>query len=338
MRSISLDVKQNILSMLGHGFTTRQVAVQCRVSQSTVQRLRVKHHPRAETSRGGRPKKLTLQDKRSCVRAVTSGRLATASAASKRLREETGIEVSDATVRRALQEAGLKASEKKKKPKLSANNIKARLEFARSHRHWTVEDWKRVIWSDETKINRFCSDGRSWCWVRDGERLQLRNVKQTVKHGGGSLMIWGCMTARGPGYICKIEGTMDQYLYKQILEEDLYETIKEYEIDVNYTIFQHDNDPKHKARSVQKWLDEQPFEVMKWPPQSPDLNPIENLWADLKRRLNQYETPPGGMVELWDRIQSQFYKITEDDCKNLFESMPRRIEAVLKAKGKWTDY
>src|SRR5205085_9202716 len=118
----------------------------------------------------------------------------------------------------------------------------------------------------------------------------------------------------------------------------LYETIEEYGMDASRVIFQHDNDPKHKAKSVQEWLDEQPFEVVEWPAQSPDLNPIEHLWALLKRRLNQYETPPRGMLELWERIYFQFYKITEDECMRLYESMPRRIEAVLMAKGMWTDY
>jgi hypothetical protein len=126
------------------------------------------------------PEKLSPQDKRACVRAVTSGRLDTATAAAKQLREETSVEVSDFTVRRALREAGLMAQEKEAKPKLSAKNIKARLDFARRHRYWTVEDWKRVIWSDETKVNRFSSDGRSWCWARDGEGRQPRHVKQTL--------------------------------------------------------------------------------------------------------------------------------------------------------------
>jgi DDE superfamily endonuclease len=195
--------------------------------------------------------------------------------------------------------------------------IKARLEFARRHRYWTIEDWKRVIWSDETKINRFCSDGRSWCWKGDGEGYKPQHVKQTVKHGGGSVMIWGCMTAHGPGFMCRILDKMNQHLYKSILESELLKTIEWYDMEAEKVIFQQDNDPKHCARSVQEWLSEQPFEVLDWPPQSPDLNPIEHLWAILKRRLNQYERPPNGMIELWERIEAEWNKIDKDDCLRL---------------------
>jgi transposase len=338
MRQLSTDKRDGILSLLQQGLSTRKVAKRCRIGKSAVQRLRAECLPDLISSQNGRPAKLSAQDRRFCVRAITSGKLGTTTEVAKDLESKLNVKVCDRTVRNVLHEAGLGAVEKEEKPKLSPKNVKARLEFARSHRYWTVEDWKGVIWSDETKISRFCSDGRSWCWVRDGEGRQPHHVKETVKHGGGSIMIWGCMTAHGPGFMCRIEGTMDQHLYKQILGGELLQTISWYGMNINEVIFQHDNDPKHKARSVQEWLNEQPFDVLPWPPQSPDLNPIEHLWALLKRRLNQYERPPNGMAELWERVQEQWEKIDKEACLRLIESMPRRIAAVLKAKGRWTDY
>src|SRR5688572_16882792 len=77
------------------------------------------------------------------------------------LKSRFGIQVSDRTIRRVLKKKGLKSVEKKKKPLLSKKNIKARLDFAKAHQYWTSDDWERVIFSDETKINRFNSDGRS---------------------------------------------------------------------------------------------------------------------------------------------------------------------------------
>src|SRR5690606_8096549 len=103
-------------------------------------------------------------------------------------------------------------------------------------------------------------------------------------------------------------------------------------------IFQHDNDPKHRANSVRNWLKEQPFEVLEWPSQSPDLNPIEHLWALFKRRLNEYEGPPSRMIDLCNRIETEFNKITSEECERLYESIPNRIKAVIKVNGYWTDY
>ena len=83
---------------------------------------------------------------------------------------------------------------KRKCPLLSAKHRKARLNYAHAHKDWTVKDWKRVVWSDETKINHLGSDELKWVWKRLGEGLSDRLVEGTVKFRGGSVMIWGCMT------------------------------------------------------------------------------------------------------------------------------------------------
>ena len=95
------------------------------------------------------------------------------------------------------------------------------MDFALAHQYWTVEDWKRVVWSDETKINRLGSDGRKWAWKKSGEGLSDRLVEGTLKFGGGSLMMWGCMLWESVGFSCKIDGKMDGDLYVAILEDEL---------------------------------------------------------------------------------------------------------------------
>ena len=77
---------------------------------------------------------------------------------------------------------------------------------------------------------------------------------------------------------------------------------------------------------------------MEWPAQNPDFNPIEHLWNILKCKLNKYEEPPKGVYELWDRVAEEWNKITPEECQNLIESLPRRLEAVYKAKGGHTKY
>jgi hypothetical protein len=79
--------------------------------------------------------------------------------------------------------------------------------------------------------------------------------------------------------------------------------------------------------------------TIEWPAQSPDLNPIENMWSLLKRRLNDFETAPKGMEELNERVTEVWYnQMSAKDCQNVINSMPRRIKACIKAKGKWTKY
>jgi hypothetical protein len=201
-----------------------------------------------------------------------------------------------------------------------------------------MEDWKQVVWTDETKINRLGSDGRKWAWKRAGERLSDRLVEGTLKFGGGSLMMWGCMLWEGCGYACQIEGKMDADLYINILEQNLDSSLKYYNKNIQDILFQQDNDPKHTSKKARNWFQQQEIQVIPWPAQSPDLNPIEHLWNHLKKKLGEYPKPPEGMVELWERVDREWNEIEVGVCQNLIESMPRRVQAVVKAKGGYTKY
>ena len=178
--------------------------------------------------------------------------------------------MSPKTVRRTLKRAGLKALVKQKKPKLINRHVKARYEFAVKYKNWTFDDWTRVIFSDETKINRFGSDGRSWVWKEQGAPLQEHHVK------GGSLMMWGCMTYDGVGYACKIEGNTDAALYTNILEDELQQSVEYFEMDRTKVIFQQNNDRKHMSKKVLEWFKNHLIQLLDWRAQSPDHNPIEH--------------------------------------------------------------
>ena len=269
---------------------------------------------------------------------VTSGKADTAVQLVQELKDSTTMELSIKTLRRALKEAGMRAMAKKKKPRLLPRHIHQCLDFALRHQHWTLEDWKRVVWSDETKINCLGSDGRKWVWKKPGDQLRAQHVQGTVKFGGGSLMIWGCMTAQGVGYACQINGTLDAKLYTHILDDELLQSLEYYQLEVDKIIFQQDNDPKHTSRVAQKWFEDNQIKVLEWPAQSPDLNSIEHLWVHLKKRLAGYKIEPSGVLELWERVEVEWNKIPVQVCMDLIESMPRRIAAVLKARGGYTKY
>jgi hypothetical protein len=249
-----------------------------------------------------------------------------------------GVDVTPQTVRNMLKDSGLRAAPKVKKPLLTKRHRRLRLQFAKRYQHWTVDDWKRVIFSDETKVNRLGSDGRKWVWRVPGTPLQDNHVSPTVKHGGGSMMVWGCFTAQGIGNLVRIEDTLNAHLYVDILKDDLLGTLDWYALNKADIVFQHDNDPKHTAKITVKWLANEGIEVLAWPPQSPDLNPIETLWAWFKFRISDYETPASSIHELWERAQDVWNGFTEDECIKLIESMPARVAAVISAKGGYTKF
>ena len=343
MKATPTSKVNSVITLLRSGASIREIAQKLSLSKSTIGRIKLEHCPGVVSSKGGRPCALTEADKRYCVRKVTKERVSNAAKVTKLLEEDHRIKVNPETVRRVLRKAGLGAIEKQPKTLLSVKNIKKRLEWCREHKDWTVDDWKRVIWTDKTKINRFNSDGRQWAWIRSGEQLQNHHVKLTVKHGGGSIMLWSAITYAGVGWVCKISGNMDKTLYKEILEDELEQTIaftaKKLGFRRDQVIFQQDNDPKHTSNLVKEYLQEQSYQVMQWPAQSPDLNPIENMWALLKRRLNEYETAAKGMNELYERVVEVWYdQIKEEECQKVIESMPKRIQACIKAKGRWTKY
>ncbi|KAG1034479.1 hypothetical protein G6F43_013053 [Rhizopus delemar] len=215
--------------------------------------------------------------------------------------------------------------------------MKERYEFARAHLSWTIDDWKKVIFSDETKVNRIGSDGLQWTWT-NGDKLKDFQVQHMVKHGGGSLMLWGCLTWHGVGYLSNIKGSINSDFYIGILEDELMKTIDWYDLEKEDIIFQQDNASIHTAKEVSEWLDNNNITVLRWPSHSPDLNPIENLWSILKQRLLQYEKQPDGMLELWSRVENVWESITQNECQKLIESMPKRIKAVYNAKGGHTKY
>jgi hypothetical protein len=146
------------------------------------------------------------------------------------------------------------------------------------------------------------------------------------------------MTAGGTGYITRIEGHMNADLYCQILRDELVWSLQYHDLDADDVIFQQDNDPKHTSKKAKACMEELGLVVLDWPAQSPDLNPIEHLWEHLKRCLNARPTQAKGMVELWERVVEEWEGIPREVVLNLIDSMPRRVAAVLKAKGGPTKY
>ena len=101
-------------------------------------------------------------------------------------------------------------------------------------------------------------------------------------------------------------------------------------------MFQQDNAPAHKSRSTMQFFAQNGLDVLPWPPQSPDLNPCKNLWSLMKGRLEDREIH--GLGELRLAAEQEFNRVTREDLQTLIESMPRRVQAVIAARGGTTKY
>src|SRR6266850_834355 len=338
MHPTSSAQKENILSLASNGFSNHHIASKLGVGRSSVARTLHDLLPNHHTPLTGHPSKLSSTDQHAVITQIKTGKASNAVQAMKHINTIISHPVSSQTIRRVLKKHSFKAVVKKKKPLLSGRHRKARLAFAQKYREWTVEDWKRVIWSDETKINRFGSDGREWVWKQAGEGLIEREVQGTVKFGGGNIMVWGCMGWNGVGHLAEVEGKMDADQYVSILEDHMLPSLNECVISEEEVIFQQDNDPKHTSKKAKKWMEDHNITLLDWPAQSPDISPIEHQWVHMKGELAKYPTAPKGVWEMWERAVEVWDNIPPEVCQNLIESMPRRLEAVIKAKGGHTKY
>ena len=339
MHPLSSNKHSTAISLLHEGYSLRQIQSRTGLGKSTVGRIKKELDQDKENSKGGRPSKLSHWDKQTIMCQITTGRLDNAVQATKFINNIIPHPVCPQTVRNILKANNFCSVVKKKCPLLKRQHRINHLKFAKYHENWTVEDWKRVLWSDETKINRIGSDGRVYTWKQRGEQLSDRTTTPTVKHGGGNnLVVWGCMGWNGVGKLVEVQRTMDAQQYCDILDDGLEESFEKLEMDEGERIFQQDNDPKHTSKKATQWFEDNGIEVLAWPAQSPDINPIKHLWVHLKKELQKYSTSPKGVHELWDRVVEKWNGIPVGTCQKLIESMPRRIQAVIRANGGHTDY
>lgn len=337
-KELTTAEKKIILHLHNEGKSTKYICNMFSRCRQTIENVikRCKERGNLENlTRFGRPKLLTEREERQILKENRKNPHLSAPKINDKIKATFQIEVSDETVRRALRSNNIHGRAARKKPLISQVNKAKRLLFANTYKTKSFEFWKTVIFSDESKYNIFGPDGRRMVWRKPNEELRLKNVKSTVKHGGGSVMVWGCMSAQGVGKLVFIDGTMDKHLYLSILKDNLHSSAEKMGMSSNHFLFQHDNDPKHTAHDVKMWI---LFNAkhLPTPPQSPDINPIENLWAYREERVREHKI--SSKSDLKDVLLQEWEKIPLDFCRKLIESMPRRLEAVSKNNGYHTKY
>uniref|UniRef100_A0A8R1HST0 Tc1-like transposase DDE domain-containing protein n=1 Tax=Caenorhabditis japonica TaxID=281687 RepID=A0A8R1HST0_CAEJA len=231
------------------------------------------------------------------------------------------------TIRRRLQVAGLHGL-------VSLKTRKARFEWAKQHLSWGPREWANHICSDELKFNLFGTDGIQCIRRPIGSRYAPQYQCPTVKHGGGSVMVWGCFSDTSMGSLKRIVGTMDRYVFEDILENTMRPWARA-NLGLSW-VFQQDNDPKHTSGHAANWFRRRRVDLLEWPSQSPDLNPIEHMREELERRLKGVRASNAN--QKFAQLEAAWKSIPMTVVQTLLDSMPRRCQAVIDAKGYPTKY
>ena len=234
------------------------------------------------------------------------------------------------TVRNRLRELNLKQYRSCRVPMLNVRHEELRLQWAMQRCHWRNQ-WKRVIWSDESRFMLHSTDRRRLVWRLPGERLDKRFVTKVKQGGGGSVHVWGAIWSGGRSELIRLHGFVNMVSYCDLLH-GFFTTN-------NFTfnhIFQQDNAPAHTGWQTLQMLDDIGVNLLPWPAQLADLNPIEHVWDILGRKVRHHT--PTSLDHLFSILHEEWHAIPQERIDSLIDSMTRRVGAVISKRGGHTQY
>jgi transposase len=223
------QVRDTVVKKFKAGFGYKKISQALNIPRSTVQAIILKwkeYQTTANLPRPGRPSKLSAHTRRRLIRDAAKRPMITLDEL-QRSTAEVGDSVHRATISHILHKSGLYGRVARRKPFLKDIHKKCCLKFATSHLGDTPNMWKKVLWSDETKIELFGNNAKRYVWRKSNTAHHPEHTIPTVKHGGGSIMVWSCFSSAGTGKMVKIDGKMDGAKYRTILEENLMESAKD---------------------------------------------------------------------------------------------------------------
>lgn len=334
MKALSNEVRKSIINLKMDGNSLRKISSSLQVSLASVKRIckRFKLSGTIEPTKncGKKPK---LNDK--SINKLKNLAYANPHITRKELLEKFNIKVlnniSLRTMDRILKKHKYKWHMARRAPFISTINKRKRLNFAKNLLSLPPNILNRIIFSDESSI-QMGSNFRPKVLRTTGQRNMPRFLTPSFKKSQ-STMVWSCISRKGVGNIYLTEEKIDSLKYQEILTISLLPMIHE----LGPHVFIQDNAPIHVSRSTKVWFQEHGVNVrMDWPPQSPDLNPIENMWSLLKKNVAKHKCK--SLAELKATIAMEWSNISQETCEKYFSSFRRRLVACVKSHGYPTKY
>jgi transposase len=331
MPRLTEGVKNQIIALRDTGMSWKQICSQLNVKQTTTWDIVAKFKATGSVSNKpacGRPRKITAKSERFLARIVIRDRRASLSEVTESYNHgrQYSNRVCARTVQRALHRCGFRGRLAAKKLGIAATNRRTRIRWCRLHRANTVIDWSRVIFTDEVRIG-FRPDGGIRVWRKKGERY-LPGCTTTTSTSRASIMFWGFISWDGVGRLFQCSNRMSAFEYISVMNSACIFALPSFNL-----TYMDDNAPIHRANVVKKWKEDNGVECLDWPPYSPDLNPIENVWSFLKHRLNKLPTRPQNLDELCAKVFSLWDTVPVSYVQRLYSSLPSRMDLCLKNHG-----
>jgi arsenate reductase-like glutaredoxin family protein len=208
-----------------------------------------------------------------------------------------------------------------------------RISFCKKYEQWTSEQWSKVMFSDESMFKTIASRPKHVRRPPGSNRYDPKYTIKTFKHPD-SVMVWGSFTASGRAglYFLPKNATMNSDFYISCLNDHLLTFFHIHKCQY----FLQDGAPCHTSKKTKKWLADKNIPLLDWPGNSPDLNPIENLWHVMKNEVARKDT--SSIQKLKDAILQVWTNFSTSYLENLASSMPKRLQDVLQSKGEPSKY
>lgn len=317
---LSEEQKYAILEKYKDNYTINEIADKMKINRKTVilwlkRYIETNNLERKKTIRS---KKTTKEEDNMIINIIEKNEKFNLQKIKNQL-NDNNIVISKTTIWRRLINNNYVNGNYLNKPKLTELQRIKRLEWAKKYLNY---DWTKVLFSDEATIYL---DKVGKCWYKIGNRKINETTKYIIKRN-----IWAFINLQF--------GLCDYDIFNCNLNADKYENILADHLVVVYNsdfIYQQDNHPVHKSKKIQKYFEDNNIKTLDWPPNSPDINPIENFWSLVKRTIIQKSLTNDNFE---DNIRLAIENIDFSSIYNMISNMHVRIQKLIENNGNIIDY